>query len=222
MTCTIKFNKSGGIDNVLTPNGVESRLFKQIARLPHTNSLEEALETFKNVYSDKIGISNMAEEPRLTFKSDKGGIFNTFKEALKNSTGRAIEAGMTVNDTFMVLQEISSNTNVETYEGFINSLIKEDVLSDEKIIEAGKTYHKAEGSNQILQIANEQVIKDEAIALLGKKNIKIHKDGRIELKDGKNKVESNGKIATNEEIAKSSMEDLQSKFGKIEGNRELI
>lgn len=222
MTCTIKFNKSGGIDNVLTPNGVESRLFKQIARLPHTNSLEEALETFKNVYSDKMGISDMAEEPRLAFKSDKGGMFNTFKEALKNSTGGDIEAGIPVNDKFMVLQKVSSNTNVETYEGFINNLIKEDILSDEKIIEDGKTYHKAEGSNQILQIANEQVIKDEAITLLGKKNTKVHKDGRIELKDGKNKIEANGKTGTNEEIAKSSMQDLQSKFGEVAGKSLFI
>jgi len=77
MTCTIKFNKNGGIDNVLTPNGTESRLFKQIARLPHTNSLEEALETFKNVYSDKINIANQAQEPSLNFKSDKGNTFNS-------------------------------------------------------------------------------------------------------------------------------------------------
>lgn len=217
MTCTIKFNKNGGIDNVLTPNGTESRLFKQIARLPHTNSLEEALETFKNVYSDKIDIANQAQEPSLNFKSDKGNTFNSFKEALKDSTGGDIEIGIPVNDTFTVLQKISSNTNIETYEGFINSLIKEDVLSDEKIIEAGKTYHKAEGTNQILQMANEQIVKDEAIVLLGKKNTKINKDGRIELNDGKNKVEANGKTVTTEEVAKSSMDDLQSKFGKTEG-----
>ena len=160
MTCTIKFNKNGGIDNVLTPNGTESRLFKQIARLPHTNSLEEALETFKNVYSDKIGMANQAEEPSLIFKSDKGNTFNSFKAALKDSVGGDIEVGIPVNDEFTALQKISSNTNIETYEGFINSLIKEDVLSDEKIIEAGKTYHKAEGTNQILQMANEQIIKD--------------------------------------------------------------
>lgn len=56
MSCTIKFNKDGSIDNVLTPEGNESRLFKQIARLPHINTLEEALEVFKNTYSDKIGL----------------------------------------------------------------------------------------------------------------------------------------------------------------------
>ena len=217
MTCTIKFNKSGGIDNVFTPNGVESKLFKQIARLPHTTSLEEALETFKNVYSDKINISNQAVEPSLIFKSDRGANFNSFKDALKDSTGGTIEVGILVNDVFMPLQMISSNTNTKTYEGFINSLIKEDVLSDEKLIQDGKLYHKAEGSSQVMQLANEQVIKDEAKFALGNRNVKVHLDGRIELKGIKNKVEVNGKTTTTEEIATSSMETLQSKFGKDEG-----
>ena len=129
MTCTIKFNKSGGIDNVFTPNGVESKLFKQIARLPHTTSLEEALETFKNVYSDKINISNQAVEPSLIFKSDRGANFNSFKDALKDSTGGTIEVGILVNDVFIPLQMISSNTNTKTYEGFINSLILPYIIS---------------------------------------------------------------------------------------------
>ena len=216
MACTIKFNKNGAIDNVLTPNGEESRLFKQIARLPHTNSLEEALETFKNIYSDSIG-NNMESEPGLIFKSDKNGMFDSFKEALKDSTGGDIETGILVDDKFVSLQKVSSNTNVETYEGLINSLIKEDVLSDERLIEAGKSYHKAAGTNQILQLANEQIIKEEGVVLLGKANTKIYKDGRVELKDSKNKIESNGKTATTEEISKSSMEDLQSKFGETQG-----
>lgn len=56
MSCTIKFNKDGSINNVLTPEGKESRLFREIARLPHINSLEEALEIFKNTYSEKMGV----------------------------------------------------------------------------------------------------------------------------------------------------------------------
>lgn len=163
----------------------------------------------------KKGVAN--KEPKLIFKSDKGNTFNSFKEALKDSTGGNIEIGIPVNGSFMPLQSVSSNTNVETYEGFINSLIKEDVLSDSKIIEDGKTYHKAEGSEQILQIINEKIIKDEATVLLGKSNFTIHRDGRIELRDGKNKVTSNGKTATKEEISKASLSDLQSKFGKEQG-----
>ena len=54
MNCTINFNKDGSIKTVLTPEGVESNLFKQISKIPHVATLEDALEAFKNVYSDKI------------------------------------------------------------------------------------------------------------------------------------------------------------------------
>lgn len=162
-------------------------------------------------------IQASTDEPKLMFKSDKGNVFDTFKEALKDSTGGDIEIGIPFSNTFNVLQTVSSNTNTKTYEGFINSLIKEDVLSDEKIVEGGKTYHKADGASQILQLANEQIIKEEANVSLGKKNVKVHLDGRIELKGAKNKVEVGDKSTTTEEIAMSSMESLQSKFGKEEG-----
>ena len=57
MSCTVKFNNDGSINNVLTPQGKESKLFKKIAKLPHINSLEEALEVFKNTYSEKLGVN---------------------------------------------------------------------------------------------------------------------------------------------------------------------
>lgn len=224
MSCTIKFNKDNSIKNVLTPEGKESKLFKQIARLPHVGSLEEALEVFKNTYSDKIGIYNQANvvEPNLVFKSDKGNTFDTFKEALKDSTGGDINMGIPVDGKFTALQTVSSNTNVETYNGFLNSLIKEDMLSDEKIIEGGKTYHKADGIDQRLQLANEQIIKEEANTFLGKNNITVYRDGRIELKDAKNIIEVAGKTLTTEEIASSTLEQLQDKVGKVQGKALFV
>jgi len=68
MSCTIKFNNEGKIKTVLTPQGVESKLFKQIARLPHVSSLEEALDIFKNVYSESM----QAKEPIV--EAQKEGI----------------------------------------------------------------------------------------------------------------------------------------------------
>ena len=56
MSCTVKFNTDGSISNVLTPDGKESRLFKQIAKLPHVTSLEEALGIFKNTYSENLRV----------------------------------------------------------------------------------------------------------------------------------------------------------------------
>lgn len=56
MNCSIERNSEGKIKKVLTPQGKESKLFNQLAKLPHIKSLEEALDIFKNVYTKKIGV----------------------------------------------------------------------------------------------------------------------------------------------------------------------
>jgi hypothetical protein len=209
MSCTINYNQKGEIKNVLTPEGAESKLFRQIARLPHIDSLEEALGIFKNIYSEDF----QGEQP-LTFKSDKGSFHTTYAEALKNSTSGNIEAGISSEQGFKSLVSVSANTNTATYEGLINNLIKSDILSDERIIEDGKTYHKAAGNHGPLQIANEQVIKEELKINLGRKNFTIHRDGRIEIKNKKNTVEVGNKTMSLEDIRSSDMRELEKVVGK--------
>lgn len=216
MSCTIKYNENGSIKNVLDLEGNESRLFKQIARLPHVGNLEEALSIFKNVYSGKIN-----EQNPISFLSDKGTRSESFKEALADSSGGNIEIGIDTETGFKNLLSVSSNTNPATYEGFINNLIKSDILSDEKIIENGLTYHKAAGNYAPLQIANEQIIKEEAKTNLNRKNFKIYKDGRIELINKKNTIEVNGKDMPVEELRTMSLRELEKSMSK-EDALELI
>jgi len=178
MACTIKYNKKGKIETVLTPQGKESQLFKQIAKLPHVNNLEEALDVFKNSYSEKIN-NTLVEESNLTFKSDKGNQYLSFKEALLDSSGGDIEVGLDNNTVLF----ISSNTDPKTVSGFINSNIKGNILSDERIIDQGESFLKAEGFDDLRQLAGEAVLKEDAIVNLGGGSIKVHKDGRIELKE---------------------------------------
>ena len=54
MACTVNYNKNKKIDSVLTAQGERSKLFDQLAKLPHMESLEQALETYKNVYAPKF------------------------------------------------------------------------------------------------------------------------------------------------------------------------
>lgn len=111
-------------------------------------------------------------EQQLNFKSDSGNQFSTFKEALKDSKGGDIE--VMVEDK--VLATISSNTNKNTEGGLINYLIKNDVLSDQRIIENGESYLKAEGYGDVKQVVNELLIKDEV------PTVKVYRDGRVEIK----------------------------------------
>jgi hypothetical protein len=54
MACNIIYDNKGKIQTVLTPQGVESKLFKQIAKIPHVSSLENALEIYKNTYTKRF------------------------------------------------------------------------------------------------------------------------------------------------------------------------
>jgi hypothetical protein len=217
MSCTINYNKNGSIKNVFDLEGKESRLFKQIARLPHVESLEEALSIFKNVYSEKIN-----DQSPITFISDKGVTFNSYKEALQNSAGGDIQIGMGIENTFKNLVSVSSNTNPASYEGFINNMIKSDILSDQKIIENGKTYHQAAGNHGPLQIVNEQIIKEEAKTNLNRKNFKIYKDGRIELLNNKNKVQVGNKSMSLEDFRATTLRELEKSVSKDEAVELMI
>jgi hypothetical protein len=53
MSCKLKKNKVGKIVGVLDQNGNKSNLFQQIFNVP-TLTLTEAIDTYKNIYSDKF------------------------------------------------------------------------------------------------------------------------------------------------------------------------
>lgn len=171
MSCNIEFNKDGKIARVNTIEGKESKLFRQIAQIPHINTLEEALDSYKNVYEDQ------AQEPTLTFKSDQGNLFNSFKEALQDSIGGDMEIGIETQEGFKPIHIASSNMNVNTTGGLINNLIANDIISGEKVIEDGISYLKSEGFDELKQMVNE--------AIVPKDKFKVHRDGRIEVLEEK-------------------------------------
>jgi hypothetical protein len=168
MSCQITFNDNGSIRKVNTPTGEESQLFNQISKLPHVGSLENALEIYKNKYKDGV-----SDEAPLNFISDKGASFPTFREALLDSDAGEI----TVKSSEMELMKVSANTNMQTTEGLVNNLIKDNILSEEQIVDQGEVFYKAAGFDILKQLSNEITLKPL------KANIKIHKDGRIEIKD---------------------------------------
>lgn len=168
MSCQITFNDNGSIRKVNTPTGEESQLFNQISKLPHIGSLENALEIYKNKYKDGV-----SDEAPLNFISDKGASFSTFREALLDSDAGEI----TVKSSEVELMKVSANTNMQTTEGLVNNLIKDNILSEEQIVDQGEVFYKAAGFDVLKQLSNEVTLKPL------KANIKIHKDGRIEIKD---------------------------------------
>lgn len=239
MACKVDYDKNGKINKVYDQNGRTSKLFTSIAKLPHINNLEEALEVYKNTFTKKFyslmgerntsklenreesdyRIQNSADplgidiqnqilfknpEPNLNFKSSLGNNFTTYKEALLDSTGGDIE--ISIGDIPVLY--VSSNTNVSEIGGFINNNIKAGILSDERIIDQGASFLKADGYDEARQIVNEVYLKEDAIFNLGGGSIKIHKDGKIELKSDLKIVQIEGQEFQKEELQKMTYPQL--------------
>jgi len=120
---------------------------------------------------DQIYISDISSEPQLSFKSDKGNQFSTFKEALLDSNGGDID----IQFDQEVVGVVSSKQDLTTEGGTINYLVANNLLAEDKIIENDKVYLKAEGFDPIKQILNEENMK-QFLPLS-----KFHRDGRIEI-----------------------------------------
>lgn len=129
----------------------------------------------------------MTYEPSLEFVSGDN-TYSTYKEALLNSNGNDISVGITVQGEYKELYKASSNTNLDTVNGFINSYIKSDILSDTRMIDNGESFLRAEGGTDEVQTVNEFLIDEDAKFYLGTANRTVTKDGRITLREGKGKV----------------------------------
>ena len=120
---------------------------------------------------DQIFLLGESSEPQLSFKSDKGNQFSTFKEALLDSNGGDID----IQFDQEVVGVVSSKQDLTTEGGTINYLVANNLLAEDKIIENNKVYLKAEGFDPVKQILNEENMK-QFFPLS-----KFHRDGRIEI-----------------------------------------
>jgi hypothetical protein len=193
---------------------VEARFVQDIfSKLKNGETLDGATYTeLKSDFISKEGVEEqyvVFNEPNLSFKSDKGNEFSSFKEALLDSTGADIE----ISVGGVPLMVVSSNTNTSTLGGFINDAIKQGVLSEQRIVDQGESFLKAEGFSQARQIINEVVLKEDALSNLGAGSVKIHTDGRIELKDT-SVVEIDGKVVNKNEIKEKTFPELSQEFSE--------
>lgn len=94
MACKLETAKNGKINKVLNQSGEESVLFQQIFNTP-TLSLTEALDAYKNVYSDKITAKQNYGNERLSQTeeqtSNRGGEIATRASDFLRGKGRTDE-----------------------------------------------------------------------------------------------------------------------------------
>lgn len=203
MKCKITKSKNGKINGVLDISGNPSKLFKTILNIP-TLSLEESIEVYKNAYLE-------GENSNIAFETSDKKTYNTYQEALQNMNKGAIKVVVNGN----TIAEVDSDTNIDTFEGIINNLTKEGVLTGERILESnGDLVYRTAGKTQKMKLINSVLSQERLIRTLGQKKVKQLENGDFLLKNLKNKREINNSVYTQKEINNMSFTDLQNNFGK--------
>lgn len=109
MSCKINKNsKNGKINGVLNQTGQKSTLFQQLFNIP-TLSLDEAINTYKNIYSDKLkdtvkfqiigekGAKNLDQIEEATFRMDNLLVAKQMEEAGKTAKEIRLSTGWEKN-----------------------------------------------------------------------------------------------------------------------------
>lgn len=176
----------------------------------------EAPITQEDTQNPVVAFSLSEESPTLKYQTQDGQVFSDYGQALRNTQGEDLEAGINSVSGFKPLFTISSNTNISTTEGMINNLIKSDLLSGEKYLENGVNYYKPQGKSEAKQIANAQVVKDLLQQKFGVKAVKVSKDGFISIieENKRENISLNGKVVKIADLKKMDFKELKDNFGE--------
>lgn len=170
MACNITYGENNQIIKVTDKNGVESELFKTIAKSPLINSTEDALSTYKNVYTKQF---EDLDESEINFTHQVGEKkFENIKDALREAKeNQPVEIGFQVGDKFTSLMSVTKNTSLDDELGFLQSGILNNLISPERV-KIGNNYHlQASGESQEKQMASLSVLRNLASLNLGSQSL---------------------------------------------------
>ena len=142
MTCTIITNSANKIEKVLTPEGVESSLYKQIASMPFIQSADEAIGVYVRSTSSEVqneinslegvSVDPITKEPKLSYRLVDGSFENNYKDALRNNNGGELQVGVRGTNGFVPIQSIQTSVSPNTVMGVINNYILNEMISPMK------------------------------------------------------------------------------------------
>lgn len=171
--------------------------------------------------SEKPVIKFQKKEPTLVYKDSKGGVNNSMQEAIKNTPEGTISLGIETQDGFKELAAIEASTNINTKEGIINSLVKDNLLSGETFIDTdGKKIFKIKGNDNAKKAINSDLAVTSIRERLGIKSVKALSNGDIVFDDNhtKRQIEITKKDGSTEYI---TPEDLANKsFSQLKRENE--
>lgn len=196
MTCRVKRDNKGNIVQVLDSQNRESKLFNEISKLPHIESLEDALVLYDEVLknnkpilneeglADKVEDIEGKEETILYSLGNE--TYKTYNEALSNSFDNS---DVQIISNGNIIGTLPGHLDERTVEGLINSLITNKFIQPEKIIIGGETFYQVNGLEDVDYKLNEEALKEYLRTILPSYQYSI-KDGLVKIEKPKEIVES--------------------------------
>lgn len=174
MACRVEYNQENKILKVTKRGGKESSLFKKIAKHPMVESLEDALEVYKNTETSKM---YQKEENYMVANRVGKTVFGSYKDAIQNNPSE-VEVGFLDNSgNFLAFKKVQPSYDTSTEKGFINQYIKEGLISENKIINNGESYFQPGGLTEEGKGIKDLMLRQKALESLGWRNYKRSENG---------------------------------------------
>jgi hypothetical protein len=170
MSCILEYNAQNKITGVKDAEGNTSALFNSIISNPHL-SVEQSVDLFKNTFTKKF----KGEQLPIEYRNNNNEVFQTFKEALDNTTSGDIQGYSGDNLMFSV----TSSSNPESLPGFLNSMIKEDVILGETLLDNGQKVIQVSGASETMKAIKSQLFQNSSFSYLGINKVKKLSNGNF-------------------------------------------
>jgi hypothetical protein len=180
MSCILEYNAQNKITGVKDAEGKTSALFNSIVSNPHL-SVEQAVDIYKNSFSKKF----KGEQLPIEYRNVNGEVFQNFKDALDSTSSGDIQGYSGDNLMF----SIDSGSNPESLSGFLNSMIKEDVILGETLFDNGQKVIQVSGASEVMRAIKSQLFQDSSYGYIGINKIKRLSNGNfIILEEGQKEL----------------------------------
>lgn len=176
MQCVIIKDKFGKTIGAKTPNGVDSRLFTDIASLPFIEDNNKAATVLAATYNILPTLKTEVNgEPTIVFNTPKGTT-QSYREALI-SGAQIVEYGYENKaGAFVPVGEVSTSLSEDNYHSVVNSAIANGVLAERKTFVNGRYVLVGAGEGVVPNV-NANIVAQELRDKLG--NVKVDNAGRI-------------------------------------------
>lgn len=221
MACNITRAENNQIIKVTDKNGKESQLFRQVASHPLITDTNQALEIYKNIYTNKFAD---IDENNINFTHKVGEkTFTSLKEALNSAKeNETVEIGFEVDNNFTEFLTTSKSTELDSVLGFTQAGILNGLISESRTKIGNNYVLQAFGNSQVRKVASLELLKTQANPNLGSQSI-LADDTTFTIKKtlGINTFYENGNPVEIEDGAFNEMSDEEIR-GRFDNATDLI